>query len=98
MIDIDHRGGGGVRIGKWFILLWFILVPRVYAIITYTLFRSRGANELKNLQYCLPRASEPRETFVEDRTKAHADHIGQGFDRQTTGAVAVLKAVHCNQK
>ena len=57
----------------------------------------RGVNELRNLQY-LPRASEPRETLIEDRTRAHADHVGQGFDRMTTAAVGVLKAVHCGRK
>ncbi|XP_040268979.1 lysine-specific demethylase RSBN1L [Bufo bufo] len=56
--------------------------------------RKRTTNEIKNLQY-LPRASEPREMLFEDRTRAHADHIGQGFERQTTAAVGVLKAVHC---
>lgn len=50
-------------------------------------------NEIKNLHY-LPRTSEPREVLFEDRTKAHADHIGQSFDWQSTAAVGVLKAVH----
>ncbi|XP_069141519.1 lysine-specific demethylase 9-like isoform X2 [Argopecten irradians] len=54
--------------------------------------RKRGMNELKNLSY-LPRASEPREVLVEDRTRCHADHVGQGFDRMTTAAVGVLKAI-----
>ncbi|KAG5845677.1 hypothetical protein ANANG_G00141810 [Anguilla anguilla] len=58
--------------------------------------RKRSTNEIKNLQY-LPRASEPREMLFEDRTRAHADHIGQGFERQTTAAVGVLKAVHCGE-
>lgn len=49
-------------------------------------------NEIKNLQY-LPRTSEPREVLFEDRTRAHADHVGQGFDWQSTAAVGVLKAV-----
>lgn len=49
-------------------------------------------NEIKNLHY-LPRASEPREVLFEDRTKAHADHVGQSFDWQSTAAVGVLKAV-----
>lgn len=35
--------------------------------------------------------------LFEDRTRAHADHIGQGFERQTTAAVGVLKAVHCGE-
>ncbi|XP_076862574.1 uncharacterized protein LOC143514816 [Brachyhypopomus gauderio] len=56
--------------------------------------RKRSTNEIKNLQY-LPRTSEPREMLFEDRTRAHADHIGQGFERQTTAAVGVLKAVRC---
>lgn len=53
-------------------------------------------NELRNLQY-LPRASEAREVMFEDRTKAHADHVGMGHERQTTAAVGVLKAIHCGQ-
>ncbi|XP_004560445.2 lysine-specific demethylase 9 isoform X1 [Maylandia zebra] len=55
--------------------------------------RRRSMNEVKNLHY-LPRTSEPREVLFEDRTKAHADHIGQSFDWQSTAAVGVLKAVH----
>ncbi|KAL6116833.1 rsbn1l [Pungitius sinensis] len=55
--------------------------------------RRRSTNEVKNLLQSLPRASEPREMLFEDRTRAHADHIGQGFERQTTAAVGVLKAV-----
>ncbi|XP_043944498.1 lysine-specific demethylase RSBN1L [Protopterus annectens] len=58
--------------------------------------RKRATNEIKNLQY-LPRTSEPREMLFEDRTRAHADHIGQGFERQTTAAVGVLKAVNCGE-
>ncbi|KAL4612702.1 round spermatid basic protein 1-like protein-like [Arapaima gigas] len=58
--------------------------------------RKRTTNEIKNLQY-LPRTSEPREMLFEDRTRAHADHIGQGFERQTTAAVGVLKAVQCGE-
>nr|XP_009937355.1 PREDICTED: round spermatid basic protein 1 [Opisthocomus hoazin] len=54
--------------------------------------RRRSMNEIKNLQY-LPRTSEPREVLFEDRTRAHADHVGQGFDWQSTAAVGVLKAV-----
>ena len=42
--------------------------------------------------------SEAREMLIEDRTRAHADHVGQGFDRHTTAAVGVLKAVHCGEK
>uniref|UniRef100_A0AAZ3RH63 Round spermatid basic protein 1 like n=1 Tax=Oncorhynchus tshawytscha TaxID=74940 RepID=A0AAZ3RH63_ONCTS len=59
--------------------------------------RRRSTNEIKNLQY-LPRASEPREMLFDDRTRAHADHIGQGFERQTTAAVGVLKAVRCGER
>ncbi|GLV45128.1 uncharacterized protein CBL_14299 [Carabus blaptoides fortunei] len=53
-----------------------------------------GINELRNLQY-LPRLSEAREYMFEDRTKAHADHVGHGLDRKTTAAVGVLKAIKC---
>uniref|UniRef100_A0A3P9KIZ1 Round spermatid basic protein 1 n=1 Tax=Oryzias latipes TaxID=8090 RepID=A0A3P9KIZ1_ORYLA len=55
--------------------------------------RRRSMNEIKNLHF-LPRTSEPREVLFEDRTKAHADHVGQSFDWQSTAAVGVLKAVH----
>lgn len=58
--------------------------------------KKRGINELKNLQY-LPRMLGTREVLVEDRTKAHADHVGEGLDRVTTAAVGILKAVHCGQ-
>ncbi|KAH9410309.1 round spermatid basic protein, partial [Tyrophagus putrescentiae] len=54
--------------------------------------KGRVQNELRGL---LRRASEPRELMFEDRTKCHADHVGNGFDRKTTAAVGVLKAVHC---
>lgn len=52
-------------------------------------------NELKSLH--LRRSSEPREILFEDRTRAHSDQVGHGFDRHTTAAVGILKAVHCNQ-
>ena len=58
--------------------------------------RRTGINELRNLQY-LPRLSEAREYMFEDRTRAHADHVGHGLDRMTTAAVGVLKAVHGGQ-
>ncbi|XP_069693273.1 uncharacterized protein [Periplaneta americana] len=58
--------------------------------------RRTGINELRNLQY-LPRLSEAREYMFEDRTKAHADHVGHGLDRMTTAAVGILKAVHGSQ-
>lgn len=50
-------------------------------------YRTR-INELRNLQY-LPRLSEARETMFEDRTKAHADHVGHGHERMTTAAVGM---------
>jgi len=56
-----------------------------------------GINELRRLQF-LPRASESREVMVEDRTRAHADHVGYGLDRATTAAVGVLKAVQSHDQ
>lgn len=50
-------------------------------------------NELKSLHF--RRTSEPREILFEDRTRCHADQVGHGFDRHTTAAVGILKAVHC---
>ncbi|XP_072309862.1 uncharacterized protein [Eucyclogobius newberryi] len=60
--------------------------------------RRRSTNEVKNLLQSMPRTSEPREMLFEDRTRAHADHIGQGFERKTTAAVGVLKAVRCGDR
>lgn len=71
-------------------------IIQINVCITLLFFLCRTTNEIKNLQY-LPRTSEPREMLFEDRTRAHADHIGQGFERQTTAAVGVLKAVHCGE-
>lgn len=59
--------------------------------------RRTAINELRNLQY-LPRWSEAREFLFEDRTRAHADHVGHGLDRITTAAVGVLKAIHCGDE
>jgi len=53
------------------------------------------SNELKSLH--LRRTSEPREILFEDRTRCHADQVGHGFDRHTTAAVGILKAVHCQE-
>ncbi|XP_022647445.1 round spermatid basic protein 1-like isoform X2 [Varroa destructor] len=57
--------------------------------------------ELKSLHYQPLRLSEPREFLFEDRTRAHADQVGQGLDRMTTAAVGILKAVNgerwCNR-
>lgn len=50
-------------------------------------------NELNNLQL-LPRITEAREYMFEDRTRAHADHVGQAAERITTAAVGVLKSIH----
>lgn len=52
---------------------------------------------MRNLQY-LPRLSEAREHLFEDRTRAHADHVGAGLDRKTTAAVGILKAIHGGKK
>lgn len=41
------------------------------------------------------RMNEKRETFFEDRTHCHADHVKQG---ETTAAVGVLKAVHTDDE
>ncbi|TKS90871.1 Round spermatid basic protein 1-like protein [Collichthys lucidus] len=73
-------------------LSWFYIHYCQPAVSPDTLC-SVSTNEVKNLLQSLPRASEPREMLFEDRTRAHADHIGQGFERQTTAAVGVLKAV-----
>ena len=48
--------------------------------------RRAGINELQNLKY-LPRSTMERELLIEDRTPAHADHVGFGPDRMTTAAV-----------
>lgn len=48
--------------------------------------------DVLRLNYYCGRASTPREILFEDRTKPHADNIGNGID--TTAAVGVLKGVH----
>ena len=59
-------------------------------LFSYSIFNCfrTGINELRNLQY-LPRLSEAREMMFEDRTKAHADHVGHGIDRRTSAAVGM---------
>jgi hypothetical protein len=42
------------------------------------------------------RSNSPRESLFEDRTRPHADTVGNGLE--TTAAVGVLKAVHGGQK
>lgn len=74
------------------LLLLILLFISSYFPLFHNQINYRSMNEIKNLQY-LPRTSEPREVLFEDRTRAHADHVGQGFDWQSTAAVGVLKAV-----
>lgn len=74
------------------LLLLILLFIASYFALFHNQINYRSMNEIKNLQY-LPRTSEPREVLFEDRTRAHADHVGQGFDWQSTAAVGVLKAV-----
>lgn len=74
------------------LLLLILLFISLYFSLFHNQINYRSMNEIKNLQY-LPRTSEPREVLFEDRTRAHADHVGQGFDWQSTAAVGVLKAV-----
>lgn len=62
------------------------------------------ANDSKSPNKCgkqrslhVRRSNNPREKLFEDRTRCHADQVGHGFDRHTTAAVGLLKAVHCNE-
>jgi len=64
----------------------------VISILTFA-HRNNGFNELQNLKY-LPRAMIEREIVFEDRTPAHADHVGFGFERKTTAAVGELAFAH----
>lgn len=54
------------------------------------ILRRTVINELQNLKY-LPRSTMERELLIEDRTPAHADHVGFGPDRMTTAAVGKLQ-------
>ncbi|XP_021962618.1 uncharacterized protein LOC110858242 [Folsomia candida] len=56
-----------------------------------------GRRRNKELESLKCRYTEGRELFFEDRTKAHADHVGHGLERITSAAVGVLKAIHCGQ-
>ncbi|KAK3739115.1 hypothetical protein QZH41_010526 [Actinostola sp. cb2023] len=72
-------------------------MPVMDIVMFHLHYQKATVNELQNLQY-LPRTSERRELLAEDRTHCHADHVGQGFDRQTTGAVGILKGVHTEKE
>ena len=61
----------------------------------FLFFRNTGFNELQNLKY-LPRSMLEREIVFEDRTPAHADHVGFGFDRKTTAAVGKGYYINAN--
>ena len=75
-VERYEKKGRNMR-GDW--LHSFILFP-------FFSCRNAGINELQNLKY-LPRSSTEREIFFEDRTPAHADHVGFGLERITTAAV-----------
>lgn len=63
----------------------------------YSLSLFSGANEVQSRLHG-SRMNEIRETFFEDRTRCHADHVRQGgVTQETTAAVGVLKAVHCDE-
>lgn len=70
------------------------LIPTAYISSNLPTTPKRQQNELRGL---LRRASERREFMFEDRTKCHADQVGELFERKTTAAVGVLKAIHCRQ-
>lgn len=42
------------------------------------------------------RSNSPREILFEDRTRPHADTVGNGLE--TTAAVGILKAIHGGQQ
>lgn len=69
------------------------MVPTAEMTKSTTKRRRPLINELNNLQL-LPRLTESREYMFEDRTRAHADHVGQAVERITTAAVGVLKSIH----
>lgn len=56
-----------------------------------------GAKRTLELRHLQRRTSEPRELLFEDRTKCHADQVGEGLERHTTAAAGLLKAVHCGR-
>ena len=77
------------------------LVPtadlRTAGTTTGTPYKTNIANDKKNelrALLCRGRTSEPREIMFEDRTRCHADHVGQGLERHTCAAAGILKAVH----
>jgi hypothetical protein len=49
-----------------------------------------GRRRNKELESLKCRYTEGRELFFEDRTKAHADHVGHGLERITSAAVGKL--------
>lgn len=97
MCSLFRRQGGKARSGVFVKVCGLLCVSLLFWFSWqsdhFSCFSRSSTNEVKNLLQSLPRTSEPREMLFEDRTRAHADHIGQGFERQTTAAVGVLKAV-----
>lgn len=97
MCSLFRRQGGKARWGVFVKVCGLLCVSLLFWFSwqsdRFSCFSRSSTNEVKNLLQSLPRTSEPREMLFEDRTRAHADHIGQGFERQTTAAVGVLKAV-----
>lgn len=98
-----QRGSAGISL--YFVDVLLVLFFSFFKVLPVFLkkpllsFSCRSStNEVKNLLQSLPRTSEPREMLFEDRTRAHADHIGQGFERRTTAAVGVLKAVRAGDR
>lgn len=69
-------------------LLYFKNLSFILLLKSLSFVYRTGINELRNLQY-LPRLSEAREMMFEDRTRAHADHVGAGLDRMTSAAVGM---------
>ncbi|CAK8676061.1 unnamed protein product [Clavelina lepadiformis] len=61
--------------------------------------RRSHAESLQKLAFrTSARSNDSRETFIEDRTHAHADHVGHITDRQTTWAVGLLKGITAGHK
>uniref|UniRef100_A0A914ZN04 Round spermatid basic protein 1-like protein n=1 Tax=Parascaris univalens TaxID=6257 RepID=A0A914ZN04_PARUN len=55
--------------------------------------KSRRRNSCRPSHHLSYRSREHREFLFEDRTPAHADHVGDGLERKTTAAVGFLQAI-----
>ncbi len=64
-------------------------------LLIFLIYSFRKSLDILRLGAYYGRSNSPREILFEDRTKPHADNVGNGVE--TTAAVGLLKACHGGQ-